>query len=193
MTRGVTARSEAPVGRRARRQLRTALEEAIALLGGDGGFVYLRSSDPGSLAMTMSVGLERHPSGRALQRMRLPVNAGLVGVALRELEVASSGDYQGDERIVRDSQADRFMREADAHSLIIAPLIDGAAATGAMGIFARSRDAFDAGHSVLAKTLADHVMGAIRTGDLVRSWRRPGGSCRAASASSRRSARSRPG
>ena len=49
---------------------------------------------------------------------------GLVGVALRDLQVASTGDYQTDERIVRDSQADRFMREADAHSLIIAPLLD---------------------------------------------------------------------
>jgi PAS domain S-box-containing protein len=168
MTRGVTARSEAPVGQRARRQLRTALEEAIALLGGDGGFVYLRSSDPGMLEMTMSSGLEDQPGGRALRRMRLPVSAGLVGIAMAGLRVASTGDYQADERIVRDSQADRFMREVGAHSLIVAPLIDRDAATGAMGIFAKGRDAFGDGHSDLAKTLADHVMGAIRTGDLVR-------------------------
>ncbi len=82
------------------------------------------TSHPGSLAMTMSVGLELHPSGRALQRMHLPVNAGLVGVALHALQVATTGDYQADERIVHDSQADRFMREADAHSLIVAPLSD---------------------------------------------------------------------
>ncbi|MFN8519412.1 MAG: GAF domain-containing protein [Chloroflexota bacterium] len=156
------------MGRATRRRLRAALDEAIALLGGDGGFVYLRSSDGQSLAMTMSAGLEGHPSGRALQRLRLPIDAGLVGVALRDLEVAISGDYQADERIVRDGQADRFMHEVDAHSLIIAPLLDRGAATGAMGIFAGPRRAFDAGHAVLAKTLADHVMGAIRTGDLVR-------------------------
>ena len=66
-------RGERPVrSREARRQLRTALEEAISLLGGDGGFVYLLSHDGESLAMTMSSGLDLTAGGRALQRVRLP-------------------------------------------------------------------------------------------------------------------------
>ncbi len=163
-----TLRPEPPVGRATRRQLRTALEEAIALLGGDGGFVYLRSNDPSVLTMTMSRGLDAHPEGRALRRMRLPATAGLVGFAMRDQRVAATGDYLVDDRFVRDTQADRFMRAVGAHSLVVAPLMDRGAASGAMGIFAGPRHAFDDAALVLAKTLADHVMGAIRTGDLVR-------------------------
>lgn len=156
------------VGRGARHKLRTALEEAIALLGGDGGFVYLRSSDPGVLVMTMSSGLEAYPGARALRHLRLPATAGLVGAAMRDMRVTCTDDYERDSRFAHDQQADRFMRGAGARSLIVAPLVDGRTATGAMGIFAKRASAFAAGEIALAKTLADHVMGAIRTGDLVR-------------------------
>ncbi len=163
-----TGRSTQPVGRGARQQLRTALEEAISLLGGDGGFVYLRSSDPDVLRMEMSSGLEAHPDARALRHLLLPASVGLVGVAMRELRVACTDDYERDRRFVHGEQADRFMEGVGARSLIVAPLTDGRTATGAMGIFATRASAFDADDVVLAKTLADHVMGAIRTGDLVR-------------------------
>src|SRR5262245_62139229 len=113
MTRSPTARSEAHLGQRARRQLRTALDEAIALLGGDGGFVYLLANDQGSLTMTMSSGLDLTRGGRALQRIRLPARTGLVGVAMRERTVAISGDYAADVRFAHDTHADRFMREAE--------------------------------------------------------------------------------
>lgn len=163
-----TGRTRRTVGRGARRQLRTALEEAIALLGGDGGFVYLRSGDAGVLRMEMSIGLDTHPDARALRHILLPDDVGLVGVALRELKVACTGDYEHDRSFVHGEEADRFMQGANARSLIVAPLTDGRTTTGAMGIFATRASAFDADDVVLAKTLADHVMGAIRTGDLVR-------------------------
>ncbi len=168
MSPRLPGRPTLPLGRRARRQLRTALEEAIALLGGDSGFVYLRTGDPSTLAMTMSSGLDGRASARALRRMRLPATSGMVGLALREMRVTCTDDYERDDRFDHFPQADRFMREAGARSLIVAPLAHGRAATGAMGIFAGREAAFDAGATALAKTLADHVTGAIRTAALVR-------------------------
>lgn len=168
MASRIRARSTPTVGRSARGQLRTALEEAIRLLDGDGGFVYLRDEDPDTLSMTVSLGVPSSAATRATRHLHIPVSVGLVGTAVRERRVTRTGDYGIDQRFSHDPRADRFMTEVGASSLIVAPVHDGREAMGALGIFAGRRDAFDEDHERLARTLADHVMGAIRTGDLVR-------------------------
>ncbi len=150
-----------------RRQLRLALDEAIRLLGGDGGFVYLRDTDPDALTMTMSLGIPASAATRATRRLQLPVSAGLVGTAVRERVVTRTGRYAADGSFTHDPDADRFMADVDAHSLIVAPLPDRRGAMGALGVFAHRADAFDPVHEGLARTLAEHVTGAIRTADLV--------------------------
>jgi GAF domain-containing protein len=152
----------------ARRRLRTALQEAVRLLRGDGGLVYLRTADPDLIALELAVDLPPPLEERGVRRIRLKVGTGMFGSVTLRGQVLATGDYEHDEAFPHDPQADAFVRTGRIRSMVVAPLPGPIAPIGAMGVLSQRANAFDEADVALVRVLAEHAGGAIQTADLIR-------------------------
>jgi signal transduction histidine kinase len=152
----------------ARRRLRPALHEAVRLLRGDGGLVYLRTADPDLIALELAVDLPPPLDERSVRRIRLKVGTGMFGSVTLRGQVLTTGDYEHDEAFPHDPQADAFVRTGGIRSMVVAPLPGPIGPIGAMGVVSQRANAFDEADVALVRVLAEHAAGAIQTADLIR-------------------------
>ncbi len=146
--------------------LKRAVEEAARLLHADGGMVYL-VDESGDLRFAHDAGITDRRRRGWVRRLRLPAGSGLFGKAFLERRVQLTGDYPNDERFPHTADADRVVREVGMRSMVVAPLIDGDTALGALGAFASRPDAFGDADVALVRALAEHAAAAIANRRLI--------------------------
>ncbi|HET7027065.1 MAG TPA: GAF domain-containing protein [Candidatus Limnocylindrales bacterium] len=147
--------------------LARAVEEAARLLHADGGMVYLVDEASGDLRFSHDAGITDRRRRDWVRNLRLPVGAGMFGQAFLERRVQLTGDYPADHRFPHTSDADRVVSDVGIRSMVVAPLLDGSEALGALGAFASRPDAFGEADVALVRALAEHAAGAIANRRLI--------------------------
>ena len=160
----------APKATRARRrddQLRSIVEEAVRLIGADGGVLYLLEPDGTTLRLARDTGITGARGRRWARGLRLPVGRGMVGRAVAERRPQMTGDYAVDAAIAHSPAADRVVTEVGIRSMVVAPLVRDGAALGALGVFTNRPAAFTLEHASLVSALASHAAAAITNERLI--------------------------
>ncbi len=152
--------------------LRGALEEAIGLLRADGGLVYLVDQDGETLRILEDASLIDDAARPAATGLRLPIGSGLFGVAVGDRRVVATGDYANDRSFPHEPGADRVVAAAAIRSMIVAPLAAGEEILGALGVYSRQGDAFDAGDTALVRALAAHAATSLSNATLIEALER---------------------
>lgn len=147
--------------------LQRAVEEAARLLHADGGMVYLVDEESGDLRFTHDAGITNRRRRASVRGLRLPAGAGMFGKAFSERRVQLTGDYPNDVSFPHTEDADRVVREVAIRSMVVAPLLDGSQALGALGAFASRPDAFGDADVALVRALAEHAAAAIANRRLI--------------------------
>jgi GAF domain-containing protein len=170
MTRSRARRASRPFGwsRTGRRLLGEALDEAVRLLGADGGLVYLRDRDPGELRFALDIGISERAELAWVRRLRLSPGVGMFGRAVADGRVGATGDYMSDPSFTHASSTDRVVREVGMRSLVVAPLSAGSQVIGAIGVYSARRNAFGEGDIALVRALAGHAATTIENTRLIR-------------------------
>jgi PAS domain S-box-containing protein len=153
--------------REGRRLLRTALDEAVALLEADGGLVYLATEPDGELEHVLAAGIDDRAHLRRIRSRRMRHGQGLFGRAVATRQATRTADYLADTTFPHAPGPDDFVRSLGLRSMIVAPLAVGSSVFGALGVHCTRPDAFDDDQLALVRTLAEHAAGAIRQGELV--------------------------
>ena len=147
--------------------LRYATEEAARLLSADGAILYLLDTATGRLRFTHDAGTHSIGPDHWIRNQELPVGVGLFGRSVAERRVVVTGDYDADRSFVHGEMPDRFVAEVGLRSLVVAPLVAGDAAFGALGTFSTQAEAFAAPQVGLVRALADHAALAIANARLI--------------------------
>jgi PAS domain S-box-containing protein len=137
-------------------RLRASTEEAVRLLDADGAVVYLVEPD-GRLALAAEASPISLPPDHWLRTLRIEIGTGMLGRAVADHRVLVTGDYVADARSEHSAQIDAFAAEVGLQSYIVAPLVAGGVAFGALGVFDHVPDAFDDQQVALVRALADHA------------------------------------
>jgi PAS domain S-box-containing protein len=150
------------------RLLAETVDDAVRLLGADGGMLSLLDPVTNELVRTHESGADAQ--GRTEWRLgaRIPATSGLFGHAIAERGVVATGDYAADRAFEHDPGADALVRASGLRSMIVAPLIADGTILGALGVFATQPDAFGSAALALARVLADHAAIAITNDRLIR-------------------------
>jgi PAS domain S-box-containing protein len=147
--------------------LHRAAEEAARLLEADGAMIYLLDADAGVLRFAHDSGIADARRRRWVRRLRLKVGQGMFGVAVAERRVVVTTDYQADDTFPHGQATDRFAREFDLRSMVVAPLVAGERVFGGLGTFSNRRAAFTPAHIALVRALADHAAAAMSNALLI--------------------------
>ncbi len=147
--------------------LQRAVEEAARLLHADGGIVYLVDDDAAELRLSHDAGITSERSRAWVRGLRLPIGSGMFGTAFATRHVQLTGDYPDDRRFPHNPDADRVVAEVAIRSMVVAPLLDGERALGALGAFAARPDAFGDADVALVRALAEHAAAAMTNRRLI--------------------------
>lgn len=128
------------------------VDEARRLLGGDAAIIDLL--DSGTDRLSTSIGNLDGQAQVIGDSSFVHVGEGISGRAVSEHRVVRTGDYLADESFDHTDEADAFMREYGFRSEMSAPLAGEDGAIGAITVFARRRDAFQAADAELIEALA---------------------------------------
>ena len=91
----------------------------------------------------------------------------MVGQAVAERAIVSTGDYMADPAFTHAPETDGVSRDIGIRSMVVAPLVAGDEVFGAMGTFSSRPDAFDPAQIALVRSLADHAAGAMANARLI--------------------------
>ena len=138
-------------------RLRASAEEAVRLLGALGAVVYLADPDGRHLSLAAEASPVDLPPDHWLRTLRIEVGTGMLGRAVADRRVLVTGDYVADVRSEHAARIDAFAAEVGLRSFIVAPLVTGEIAFGALGVFDHVPDAFDDQQVALVRALAGHA------------------------------------
>jgi PAS domain S-box-containing protein len=147
--------------------LQGAAEEAARLLEADGAMIYLLDPDGDVLRFAYESGIDDDRRRRWVRRLKLKVGHGMFGVAVAERRVVVTDDYQDDASFPHGKATDRFVREVDLRSMVVAPLVAGERVFGGLGTFSNRPNAFSPAHIALVRALADHAAAAMSNALLI--------------------------
>ncbi|MFL5755719.1 MAG: GAF domain-containing protein, partial [Chloroflexota bacterium] len=147
--------------------LQNAAEEAARLLGAHGAFLYLLDAETQRLRFTHDAGTAEVGRQAWVRELELPVGVGMFGKSVEQRRVLVSDDYPNDTTFPHAEGPDRLVREVGIRSLVVAPLLAGQDAYGALGTFSREPAAFTAPQIALVRALADHAAGALANARLI--------------------------
>jgi PAS domain S-box-containing protein len=147
--------------------LQRAVEEAARLLDADGSMIYLVDPSDGVLRFANDAGIANLHRRGWVRGLELRMGQGMFGVAAGERRVVVTRDYPADDSFVHAEATDRFVREVDLRSMVVAPLAAGDRTFGAMGAFSRRPDAFSDAQVGLVRSLADHAAAAMANALLI--------------------------
>ncbi len=153
--------------------LQRAVNEAVRLLGAEGGLIGLLD-DSGRLRFAYESGM----TDSRVQRWRSSLesvgsdSAGLIASAMASGQTRSTADYGADRSFRHSRTGDRVVAESGIRSLIAAPLQVDDRCLGALAIYSPRPSAFGDRDVVLARALADHAATALANAELVDRLRR---------------------
>ncbi len=149
------------------RLLQHAVDEAARLLDADGAMLYLVDLATGRMRWVRDAGVVSGSDREWFRSLDLPVGIGMFGLAIAEGTVTRTDDYLADQSFPHDKVADRVAQEVGIRSMIVAPLMDGLGALGAVGTYSTRPAAFTDAHAALLKALADHAAVAVVNARLI--------------------------
>ena len=146
--------------------LQHVVDEAQRLLRGDGAMIDQFDPDTQTLEWAYDAGI---PEGQrqAVKLTSLHLGEGVSGKAVAERRVVRVGDYLAAEDFVHDDLADSLATGADLRDLIAAPIIGEAGPLGAIEVFSRRPNTFDAIDEAVLGGLADQAAIAITNARLI--------------------------
>jgi PAS domain S-box-containing protein len=147
--------------------LQRAVEEAARLLEAEGAMIYLLEPNERVLRFAHDSGLADDRRRRWVRGLKLRVGQGMFGVAVGERRVVVTDDYQNDASFPHGAQTDRFVREVDLRSMVVAPLVTGNRVFGGLGTFSNRAAAFSPAQIALVRALADHAAAAMSNALLI--------------------------
>ncbi len=147
--------------------LQHAVEEATRLLGSDGGMIYLVDGDTGVLQLAHFAGAAAVGRGVHPRRLQPADGEGMFGRAVADGAIQVTGDYPNDPNIVHNPTADKAVEAVGVRSMIVAPLIAGDEAIGALGTYSREVDRFTEADIALVQALAGHSAAGIANARLI--------------------------
>ncbi len=146
--------------------LQQTINEATRLLGGDGGILDLLDEDAGVLRWAYDTGMFREWDRERFGTAETKLGQGIAGRAVLERRVVRTGDYLSHE-YVHTSAADDFAAQLRIRSVIVAPILGESGPVGAIEVYARRPDAFDALDAAVLGGLADQAAIAIQNARLI--------------------------
>ncbi len=147
--------------------LQDTVDEAIRVLGADAALIDLLEADAQLLRGAYDSGLSDVLDDQSLREQTLRAGEGLSGRAIEMRTALLTADYPSDTSFSHTTQSDRFIRRAKLRSMIAAPLMTEGRAFGALEVFARKPDAFDAEDVATAAALANQASIAITNARLI--------------------------
>jgi PAS domain S-box-containing protein len=147
--------------------LRHAVEEVARLLRTDGAMIYLLDPETNTLALSHEAGITDTRSRDWIRSLRVPVGAGLFGGAVARRQVMKTADYAADTAFAHAPLTDEVVAYTGLRSMVVAPLIAGDVALGALGVYSLQPDHFTAADIGLIRALADHAATAIANARLI--------------------------
>ena len=148
-------------------RLRRAVDESVRLLSARGAMLYLLDDEDESLRWAYDAGFDTTGEQAWVRSLEFPVGVGLFGRAVRERRTQRTDDYLADARFTHAPLLDRFVRELEARSLVVAPLIGVGGPLGAIGAFAARPGAFHEHDEAMLEVLAEHAALAVDNADLI--------------------------
>src|SRR5262249_40565526 len=147
--------------------LRNAVDQAAHLLRAAGAMLYLVDDTGKTLRWAYDAGIRDADELAWVRSLQFPVGVGMFGRAVSDAAPQSTSNYGSDPRFVHSPLLDRFVREFDVASMVVAPLIGDDGPIGALGAFARTADAFDEASVNLLTALAGHAALAVTNARLI--------------------------
>ncbi len=147
-------------------RLRRAVDESSGLLGAAGSMLYLLDAD-GILRWAHDSGIATDAEASWFRSLQFPIGVGLFGRAVSEGRAMTTADYGQDSRFVHAVALDRFVREMQVRSMVVAPLIGSNGPLGALGAFSHEPDAFGEPAEALMTVLAEHAALAMDNASLI--------------------------
>ncbi len=141
--------------------LARSAEEAARLLDTDGAMIYLVDPSDGSLHFAHEAGIDGTHARDVVRRIVLPPGTGLFGAAFERRTVLVTDDYPADTSFRHADDPDDVVAALGIRSMVVAPLIAGDDAFGALGTFSRHVHGFTDAQIALIRALADHAAGTI--------------------------------
>ena len=152
--------------------LQRAVDEAVRLLGADGGLIDQLDPETGVIDWGPGNGVGGEPSDPADQGAVLVMAEGIAGLAMKERRVAWTGDYLEDPSFVHAPESDSYARRRKFRSVMSAPLMGGADRLATLSVMSTRPDAFDADDAEVLLTLASHAAIALTNAQLDEDLRR---------------------
>jgi PAS domain S-box-containing protein len=167
-----------PIAGSTRKFLRGVVEEAARLLQAEGALLYLIDAADGTLHLAHDAGITERAGRTWARQLRVPLGSGVFGRAVAERRVVATGDYPQDPDFPHVTRADRYVRQSGIRSVIAAPLVDGPAAFGALGVVSTRENAYGMAETALIRALADHAAVSVSNARLIEELRRSRGELR---------------
>ena len=142
------------------------VDEAHRLLRGDGAMIDQFDPETQTLEWAYDAGIPE-AQRQAVKLTSLHLGEGVSGKAVAERRVVRVGDYLAAEDFVHDDLANSLATGADLRDLIAAPIIGEAGPLGAIEVFSRRPNAFDAIDEAVLGGLADQAAIAITNARLI--------------------------
>ena len=144
-----------------------AVEEVARLLRTDGGIMYLVEPAGGRLRFARAGGVNAPRLRSRMRSLTLGPGDGLIGRAVATRRPQLTSDYLTDLRFTHTPRADALARNAGVRSMVVAPLVSGDEAIGALGTYSSEADRFSESDVTLVRALADHAAAAIANARLI--------------------------
>ena len=151
--------------------LQHTLDEAVRLLGSDGGRIALIDEKSGDLAWAYASGdpplVEADLGGGHIVRR----DGGISGRAIADRHAFFTADYLADERFEHGGAADEFVRRSGIRAAIAAPIVSKAGPLGAINVHAYRPGVYDETAAELLDALASQAAIAVSNARLIRELR----------------------
>jgi PAS domain S-box-containing protein len=152
--------------------LQRAVDEAVRLLGADGGLIDQLDPETGLIDWGPGNGAGGQPNHPADVEAVLEMGEGIAGLAMKERRVAWTGDYLEDQSFVHSRASDSYARRRNFRSVMSAPLMGGADRLATLSVMSTRLHAFDADDAEVLLTLASHAAIALTNAQLDEDLRR---------------------
>ncbi|MDQ2934220.1 MAG: GAF domain-containing protein [Chloroflexota bacterium] len=152
--------------------LQRAVDEAVRLLGAEGGLIDQLDPETGLIDWGTGHGAGGQPDHPEDQEAVLKLGEGIAGLAMKERRVAWTGDYLADQSFVHSRASDSYARRRSFRSVMAAPLIGGGGRLATLSVMSTRPNAFDSDDAEVLLTLASHAAIALTNAQLDEDLRR---------------------
>jgi PAS domain S-box-containing protein len=152
--------------------LQRAVDEAVRLLGADGGLIDQLDPETGVIDWGPGTGAVDEPRSAADAEAVLGMGEGIAGLAMQKRRVAWTGDYLEDDSFIHSEASDSYARRRGFRSVMSAPLVGGGDRLATLSVMSTTPDAFDADDADVLLTLASHAAIALTNAQLDEDLRR---------------------